>query len=91
MSQAGISSEFILQCSQSNPFLCLVLISNSRCCRFFKDIEINDLRNRYLLTKGPTQQQVSAFEPPRSHPCLPSCPLTLVVRLRFSQTLGPRS
>ncbi|GAA6064284.1 hypothetical protein JCM10212_000950 [Sporobolomyces blumeae] len=25
---------------------------------FFKDIEINDLRNRYLLTKGPTQQQI---------------------------------
>ncbi|GAA5874168.1 hypothetical protein JCM1840_000373 [Sporobolomyces johnsonii] len=27
---------------------------------FFKDIEINDLRNRYLLTKGPTQQQILA-------------------------------
>jgi hypothetical protein len=26
---------------------------------FVKDIEINDLRNRYLLTKGPTQKQVS--------------------------------
>jgi hypothetical protein len=26
---------------------------------FVRDIEINDLRNRYLLTKGPTQKQVS--------------------------------
>lgn len=25
---------------------------------FIKDIEINDLRNRYVLTKGPTQKQV---------------------------------
>ena len=28
---------------------------------FVKDIEINDLRNRYLLTKGSSQQQVSSF------------------------------
>ena len=27
---------------------------------FVKDIEINDLRNRYVLTKGSTQKQVSA-------------------------------
>ncbi|GAA6043853.1 hypothetical protein JCM8097_007239 [Rhodosporidiobolus ruineniae] len=27
---------------------------------FVEDIEINDLRNRYLLTKGPTQQQLLA-------------------------------
>ncbi|GAA5844597.1 hypothetical protein JCM11251_002237 [Rhodosporidiobolus azoricus] len=27
---------------------------------FVEDIEINDLRNRYLLTKGPTQQQILA-------------------------------
>ena len=26
---------------------------------FVKDIEINDLRNRYVLTKGSTQKQVS--------------------------------
>ena len=26
---------------------------------FVRDIEINDLRNRYVLTKGPTQKQVS--------------------------------
>lgn len=29
---------------------------------FVRDIEINDLRNRYLLTKGPTQKQVSWLE-----------------------------
>lgn len=28
---------------------------------FVRDIEINDLRNRYLLTKGPTQKQASRF------------------------------
>ncbi len=28
---------------------------------FVRDIEINDLRNRYVLTKGPTQKQVSVF------------------------------
>ncbi|KAM0749289.1 hypothetical protein T439DRAFT_327019 [Meredithblackwellia eburnea MCA 4105] len=27
---------------------------------FVKDIDINDIRNRYLLTKGPTQQQILA-------------------------------
>ncbi|KAK4703346.1 hypothetical protein P7C70_g2880, partial [Phenoliferia sp. Uapishka_3] len=27
---------------------------------FVKDIEINDIRNRYVLTKGPTQQQILA-------------------------------
>lgn len=27
---------------------------------FIKDIEINDLRNRYVLTKGSTQKQVSS-------------------------------
>lgn len=26
---------------------------------FVKDIEINDLKNRYVLTKGATQQQVT--------------------------------
>lgn len=26
---------------------------------FIKDIEINDLKNRYVLTKGSTQKQVS--------------------------------
>lgn len=29
---------------------------------FIKDIEINDLRNRYVLTKGSTQKQVN-FRP----------------------------
>ena len=28
---------------------------------FTHDIEINDLRNRYLITKGSTQQQVSTI------------------------------
>lgn len=28
---------------------------------FIKDIEINDLRNRYTLTKGPTQKRVIAL------------------------------
>jgi hypothetical protein len=27
---------------------------------FTKDIEINDVRNRYMLTRGSTQQQVSS-------------------------------
>lgn len=27
--------------------------------QFMKDIDINDVRNRYMLTKGSTQQQVS--------------------------------
>lgn len=29
---------------------------------FVKDIEINDLRNRYVLTKGSTQKQVSGVD-----------------------------
>jgi len=32
-------------------------------CRFVKDIDINDIRNRYLLTKGATQEQVSDHLP----------------------------
>ena len=28
---------------------------------FVKDIDINDVRNRYMLTKGSTQQQVSPW------------------------------
>lgn len=31
---------------------------------FTQDIEINDLRNRYMLTKGSTQQQVCVPPPP---------------------------
>ena len=27
---------------------------------FWKDVDINDVRNRYMLTKGSTQQQVSS-------------------------------
>lgn len=30
---------------------------------FIRDIEINDLRNRYVLTKGSTQKQVNLFLP----------------------------
>lgn len=29
---------------------------------FIQDIEVNDLRNRYLLTKGSTQEMVNAFQ-----------------------------
>ena len=28
---------------------------------YIKDIEMNDLRNRYLLTKGATQKMVNSF------------------------------
>jgi hypothetical protein len=35
------------------------LIKKSEDEGFVRDIEINDLRNRYVLTKGPTQKQVS--------------------------------
>ena len=28
---------------------------------YIKDIEINDLRNRYTLTKGPTQKMVNTL------------------------------
>lgn len=30
---------------------------------FSQDIDINDVRNRYMLTKGSTQQEVSSLEP----------------------------
>jgi len=30
---------------------------------FVRDIEVNDLRNRYVLTKGPTQKKVSPGRP----------------------------
>lgn len=40
--------------SRVSPLCCRCVNS-----RFVKDIEINDLRNRYVLTKGATQQQVS--------------------------------
>jgi hypothetical protein len=30
---------------------------------FIKDIEVNDLRNRYTLTKGSTQKMVNTFAP----------------------------
>lgn len=30
---------------------------------FVRDIEVNDLRNRYVLTKGPTQKKVSPSLP----------------------------
>lgn len=29
---------------------------------YIKDIEVNDLRNRYTLTKGPTQKMVNTFD-----------------------------
>ena len=34
---------------------------------YIKDIEVNDLRNRYTLTKGSTQKMVN----------IPTCPLML--------------
>lgn len=34
---------------------------------FVKDIEINDLRNRYVLTRSSTQKNVSAEMPSRRH------------------------
>lgn len=34
------------------------LIKSSEDEGFVRDIEINDLRNRYVLTKGPTQKKV---------------------------------
>jgi 2-polyprenyl-3-methyl-5-hydroxy-6-metoxy-1,4-benzoquinol methylase len=36
------------------------LIKKSEDEGFVRDIEINDLRNRYVLTKGPTQKKVRA-------------------------------
>jgi len=38
---------------------------------YIKDVEINDLRNRYTLTKGSTQKMVNtlfAFEPTDTTP-----------------------
>lgn len=35
------------------------LIKKSEDEGFVRDIEINDLRNRYVLTKGPTQKKAS--------------------------------
>lgn len=35
------------------------LVKKSEDEGFVRDIEINDLRNRYVLTKGPTQKKVS--------------------------------
>jgi hypothetical protein len=29
---------------------------------YIKDIEVNDLRNRYTLTKGPTQKMVNILD-----------------------------
>jgi hypothetical protein len=38
---------------------------------FIKDIEINDLRNRYTLTKGATQKKVTSFASTDSPRALP--------------------
>jgi hypothetical protein len=42
------------------------LIKSSEDEGFVRDIEINDLRNRYVLTKGPTQKKVRESEHERS-------------------------
>lgn len=34
---------------------------------YIKDIEINDLRNRYTLTKGSTQKMVNTLFSARAH------------------------
>ena len=34
---------------------------------FTQDIDINDVRNRYMLTRGSTQQQVRSFSPLFTH------------------------
>jgi len=38
------------------------LIKKSEDEGFVRDIEINDLRNRYVLTKGPTQKKVRSVK-----------------------------
>jgi len=46
------------------------LIKKSEDEGFVRDIEINDLRNRYVLTKGPTQKKVSEIRAERVFPYL---------------------
>jgi hypothetical protein len=46
------------------------LIKKSEDEGFVRDIEINDLRNRYVLTKGPTQKKVRAFEQREGRLCV---------------------
>jgi hypothetical protein len=41
------------------------LIKKSEDEGFVRDIEINDLRNRYVLTKGPTQKKVRESRGPQ--------------------------
>jgi len=41
------------------------LIKKSEDEGFVRDIEINDLRNRYVLTKGPTQKKVRDIQAER--------------------------
>ena len=46
---------------------------------YIKDIEVNDLRNRYTLTKGPTQKMVNTS---RYAPLIiPGCYFQLIVIL----------
>lgn len=41
---------------------------------YIKDIEVNDLRNRYTLTKGATQKMVNTDPLPGYLPSFPSPP-----------------
>jgi hypothetical protein len=50
------------------------LIKKSEDEGFVRDIEINDLRNRYVLTKGPTQKKVRGMRARRERRgCLVIC------------------
>lgn len=49
---------------------------------YIKDIEVNDLRNRYTLTKGATQKMVNT-DP------LPGCPLALLTTFSPSPPYSP--
>ena len=47
---------------------------------YIKDIEVNDLRNRYTLTKGSTQKMVNIFVTPTDAPRHESFKSTLNMR-----------
>ena len=48
---------------------------------FTEDIDINDVRNRYMLTKGSTQQQVRHFFPIRDG-CISRMPVSIFLDTR---------
>jgi hypothetical protein len=54
---------------------------------YIQDIEVNDLRNRYLITKGSTQKMVNALETTLIPPDLPMAALTSPMS-RISCLLG---